>query len=439
VLLYNHNSGCSVLHWAAGSGHVQIVEYLLVNPSILMPVDTLATKLSKGRTALHYSCRNGFLEASKCLVTFGANVNVEGKHKVSPFQLAVWQNHLHICKWLVESEGVDAAQVNSFDCGAVHWIGISPPNKEDCDEDDGISLIPLAEWLANQKEIDFHAKQRQGHTPLHKAAWGGHIALLQYLRDEHGLIDNLQDYAGNYAADIADMANTHRHAKVAKYLREECSEQRQISCNILGVDLNASRSEIRRAYLEKVRLVHPDRVHTRNCRGIDMEHPNDHTFDTRKRENGKNSVMHDFDEVKEAYEHLIMKKGIGSQSNPLHSINLMLTINSNNLDTESKSEGENNESEKNDLFKARLLAVVLEYGDKGLALCNIKKKWNQVWPDIDFPSLDCIRRKKGRLAQFIKTYAGDVVELRDRGKGKVVVPRHVKRVDVINESNKMKN
>lgn len=36
-----------------------------------MPVDTLATKLSKGRTALHYSCRNGFLEASKCLVTFG--------------------------------------------------------------------------------------------------------------------------------------------------------------------------------------------------------------------------------------------------------------------------------------------------------------------------------------------------------------------------------
>ena len=37
-------------------------------------------------------------------------------------------------------------------------------------------------------------------------------------------------------------------------------------------------------------------------------------------------------------------------------------------------------------FKARLIAVLLEYGDKGIDLSNVKKKWKQVWPKIPFPS-----------------------------------------------------
>ena len=38
------------------------------------------------------------------------------------------------------------------------------------DHSDNDSLIPLARWLAQQKKINFHLKQRQGHTPMHKVS-----------------------------------------------------------------------------------------------------------------------------------------------------------------------------------------------------------------------------------------------------------------------------
>ena len=44
------------------------------------------------------------------------------------------------------------------------------------------------------------------------------------------------------------------------------------------------------------------------------------------------------------------------------------------------------EEEDDSFFKARLVAVLLEYGDKGIDLSNVKKKWKQVWPEVPFPS-----------------------------------------------------
>lgn len=66
-------------------------------------VDICATKKARGRSPLHYACRNGGLEAAQLLVELGANVDIRAKHGVSPFQLAVWQNNLEICRWLVRS------------------------------------------------------------------------------------------------------------------------------------------------------------------------------------------------------------------------------------------------------------------------------------------------------------------------------------------------
>jgi hypothetical protein len=128
---------------------------------------------------------------------------------VTPFQLAFCQNQLDVGQWLVEEHGVDPCQVNDFDCGAVvHWLGICPVHRAND------LLFPLAKWLAQQPGIDFSSRQRQGHTPLHKAGWGGHLALIQYLRNKHGLSDDAQDDAGNFAADLADMAHTPRQDKL---------------------------------------------------------------------------------------------------------------------------------------------------------------------------------------------------------------------------------
>ena len=164
--------------------------------------------------------------------------------------------------------------------------------------------------------------------------------MIRYLRDEHGLLDTVQDFAGNYAADLADMANTTRHAQVSQFLRQECSAARAQSCAILEIPVGSSVSDIRKAYLAKARQVHPDRqLHCTN---------------------------YDFEAIRRAYEHLTLENGNGSQSNPAHCLNLMLEL-TEVAAFESNCDGRS-EVDNYDCFKARLIAVLLEYGDKGLDL-----------------------------------------------------------------------
>eukprot|EP00934_Nitzschia_sp_Nitz4_P003086 Nitzschia sp. Nitz4//scaffold60_size111251//8023//9384//NITZ4_004135-RA/size111251-processed-gene-0.23-mRNA-1//-1//CDS//3329555528//3076//frame0 len=355
-------SGCSLLHWAAGSNQIEVLDYLV--SQLGLDVDTVATKKSKGRTPLHYACRNGCFEATRWLLEVGrANPDAKAKHGVTPFQLAVWQNQLAVCKYLVEEHNVDPAQQNDFCCAGVHWIGLCP--HEDAD------LLPLAKWLAQQPGVSFHVKQKTGHSPMHKAAWGGHLELIRYFHEEHGLWDDSPDEAGNYAADMADMARSSRHAKVAAFLREHCSVARAESCRILGISTMATVSEIRKAYLERAKAVHPDSQGENGSKGVEF------------------CALHD------AYRHLIDEGGRGNQSNPAHSLKLMLELNGAPEDGQIKAD---------DYFKARLVAVLLEYGHKGLDLSNIKRKWEQVWPDAPFPTYE------GSLSDFISSEASDVVD-----------------------------
>ena len=190
-----------------------------------------------------------------------------------------------------------------------------------------------------------------------KAAWGGHISLIKYLRDEHNIFDDVQDNAGNYAADMADMAGADRHVKVAQFLRNECSAEKAKSCSILGVSVNATFDEIRRSYLNKAKKLHPDKIHLRIIK-------NNSTFD----ESANSDISeHDFDSVRKAYEHLIVKNGVGSQSNPSHALNLMIELN--NISMKEMNDDDTSESKRElSLFKARLYAVLLEYGDKGIEI-----------------------------------------------------------------------
>ncbi len=386
-------SGCTALHWAAGNNQLLTLAYLVLERGI--PVDIPAVKKSRGRTALHYACRNGYLEAAKWLVEIGgADPDARAKHGVSPFQLAIWQNRLPICQWLVQSCKVDPGQMNDFACSAVHWIGL-------CPHEESTALIPMAKWLDSQPGVNFHLKQRQGHSPLHKAAWGGHLDLIKYLHQHQDLWDDSQDDAGNFAADLADMANTPRHAIIAKYLRQHCSRARAESCALLRVPISASNSDIRKAYLKRARELHPDRQS-----GSKIDSPNFRSD-------------HEFDALHKAYIHLVEEGGHGKQSNPSHSLKLMLQH------VSTVSIGGSVDESTSTLFKARLIAVLLEYGDKGLDVSNVKKKWKQVWFDEPFPDYGVTT--KHSLSEFLLEEAGDVIQLvkdGDNGPTRVFAKHH---------------
>jgi len=425
------SSGCTPLHWAAGSNHLPLLHYLLnPNPTpIFLPNHAVSSRKAKGRTALHYACRNGHLDVVKVLLLqYDADPHARAKHGVTPFQLAVWQNHLHICQYLATDIGIvqPRLEINDFGCGILHWMGICPLKRAD-------NIVEMAQWIMGHEGMDVGKVQNQGRTVLHKASWGGHFELVKYLHEVHGMDDDTKDQAGNYAADLADMANTEGHEQIANYLRRECSVEYRRSCDLLGLDRevilvmerNAAQDIIRRAYLDKAKECHPD-----------------------KRNQSSNGE--EFQAVKKAYEHL-MKGGVDAeQKNPMHSIHMMLEVQKQverrHVDGERKQSGveEKMPKDSNDfrLFKPRLIAVLLEYGEKGIHLSNVTKVWEKVWPNDPFPLIkeeknvtqgnNCKRtRKKGQLLRFIESHCGDVITvIRDQDTGILIKPRNVSREDV---------
>ena len=401
------SSGCTILHYAAGNNQPAVVDYLLHSHEFSVNCRASGRKAC-GRTPLHYACRNGHLAMVQHLIqTHHADPNAAAKHTVTPLQLAIWRNHVKVSQYLVHDCQIDPTQRNDYDCGLVHWLASAP---EPCAGSNGQDLIPTAEWLSTLPGIDFSSPQQQGHTALHKTAWLGHLQFCRYLHQQHGLWDDVADHAGNFAADLADMANTPKHAVVARYLREHCSRQRLESCRILGLSLDEAhdKSAIQKAYWKLAKQCHPDRntsvqtVSTTEETSLGTDH---------------------FHLVAKAYHHLIKEGGHGNQTNPAHSLKLMLQR---ALSCNMTNNGDTIEPPQDiDCFQTRLLAVLLEYGAKGLDLSNVKKKWKQVWPDTPFPKP--LNGKPMALSDYIAEHAGDVVALRLNDKGCLCA--HAKRFD----------
>jgi Ankyrin repeats (3 copies) len=417
-------SGCSVLHWAAGYNQVGVIRYLTNHP-IEMDVNERVARSKKaaGRTPFHYAARNGCIQAAACLLNMGADAQAMAKHGVTPFQLALFQNQRAFAQWLVEHMPlVDIFQTNDFGCNAAHWLAICPAGPRSGPF--GVDLIPTAQWLESLQEQENHrrlaatrnpngegatvssatvnlftATQKQGHSAFHKAAWMGHTALVRYLHERFDLWDDTPDRAGNYVSVLAEMAG---HVETADYIRRHCSRSAQESCRVLGIALSDKDhpSIVRQAYLRQARATHPDRQSS-----VDP---------LASRTSTSSTPTDAFAAVCRAYHHLTVEQGRGQQHNPMHSVRLFL------LPFESLSDGEQITTDageafapgtNDDCFPTRLLAVLNEYGDAGLSVSNLKKKWKQVW-HTDFP-VDT----GGSLTEWLRHGAADLVDLRIDAKG----------------------
>jgi hypothetical protein len=427
----------------------------------IFEVDTPAAGRSRGRTALHYAARNGCADALKLLVEhYGADPDAPAKHGVTPFQLAVWRNQISIAQTLVQQYGVDPCQTNDFGCNAAHWACISPLECAGSD-DGGMKLLPLLRWLNDICGASlFRAEQRQGHSSFHKACWLGHWRVVEWLHEECDLWDDRPDLAGNYGVDLCRMANTERHRRLEIYLRSHCSRQVEEWCRIMGLDLdvirplllhkscssdNSCREErgndveayqeefnasaelttvLRRAYLQRIRLVHPDKKDHRWSRSCDSAAV------------GRGSANEEFYRVHDAY-CSFMSGGLGTQGNPNHRLPLLLRDrpepagccedgqNQGELGSSASqsfrssaapatasdhatSRGSEAEaSVDSDRFKTQLLVVLKEYGDKGMNASNLKKKWKQIWSQ-PFPDTG---DKSTTLLRYLSLHAGDVISV----------------------------
>ena len=284
-------------------------------------------------------------------------------------QLAVWQNRLDVAQYLVDVNGEEIVRErNGFNCGLMHWLGLVPRHRWDGDIDnddneavDGSGVLPLARYLHSlgiSYESTIENSNTQGHSPNHKAAWGGNLSLLQYFRDEHNVYDTYQDLAGNYCADIAKMRG---NTDCYEWLLDHGSGDRADSYNVLGLDVGVDMETVRSRYFELARLSHPDKIN--------------HHSDEKKED-----IVDEFVKIKAAYEHLTKEAGKGRQSNPKYDELKLLE------DHRRINPDNGNGNDDDDMFVARLIAVISDYGDDGFPVSLIARRWNQIWPDRPFPT-----------------------------------------------------
>jgi hypothetical protein len=87
--------GDTALHWAAGNGHVEVLQVLVVE----LGADKEA-KTANGQTALHWAVVNGHMEVMRVLVELGADKDAKDVDGCTPLHDAAFNGHVEAIKAL---------------------------------------------------------------------------------------------------------------------------------------------------------------------------------------------------------------------------------------------------------------------------------------------------------------------------------------------------
>jgi cytohesin len=173
VCTHRDQDGKLPLHWAAEHGLVDIAKLInqyTINDTIINDCDDV------GWSPLHHAAANNHLPMVEYLVSAGANVNhvfVHGTKRYGPSSLhvAVTRGHLDIVKYLI-SVGIDLDYASSDDR---IFFGDTPLSSAVINKQQQVMrfLIDMG--------CDLDKADNDGNTPLHKAAYLGHVGIIELL------------------------------------------------------------------------------------------------------------------------------------------------------------------------------------------------------------------------------------------------------------------
>ena len=199
--------GSDALHWAAGSGHLDVCVYLVDECG----VPAGRAQVRDGRNAMHWAARNGRTDVCEWLWRErGVSVDAATKDGTTPFHWAVWQGRLDTCAWLVNVGKCDWRALNSFGCNAAQWAAQSGD-------------VAMCDWL-NRLGLDMTLLNNNGHSAVHKAAVKGQRETCEWLLTAGGLgAEHVRpDYHDGMTP--AEMARLEGHDDLATWLREREDE-----------------------------------------------------------------------------------------------------------------------------------------------------------------------------------------------------------------------
>jgi ankyrin repeat protein len=177
------DKGATLLHWAAGAGHLVVVQYLVEDCGCSVRTGQQQGRQCRrgfaGRTSLHWACRNGHLDVVKYLLECAGtdalhDATADG---TTAMAWAAWQGHQEILEYLYEKnmksrqDIVFWQAVNHYGCNALLWAA------------QGLAQPSTLSWLVDVAGCSLTHVNANGHSVLHKAAQRNRADIVHWLQD----------------------------------------------------------------------------------------------------------------------------------------------------------------------------------------------------------------------------------------------------------------
>ena len=204
------SQGMSVLHIATYCGHIEIVKEICKD---LDEKDPIAGEIYEHNTPLHLAALEGHFEIVKYLHEIGSDLFIKNKNGFTAYELAQQKDHKSIVAYLISLSINKAAQCG--DLTEVRKLFNDLDKQNQFDPKLFIETSPLHEAAkgGHMSVLDFFGNKipnmsiidSNGMTALHHAAKERQLQAVQYLAD---FIDiDITNYDGKTACDIAKSAD----------------------------------------------------------------------------------------------------------------------------------------------------------------------------------------------------------------------------------------
>jgi ankyrin repeat protein len=185
-------------HNAVACGNNERVVALLSSSKLRKKL--LASVDDQGNPPLHVASAAGHTAVVQTLLSHHYPVNEMDKQHWTPLHCAAHNKHLDACLLLLQCNA-DPAVVSGSQNNIFHFLSrIATPTDHEREQ-----LLTILKCVVNSN-ADINAENKQGESPLHQAAFRGHLVSLRFLLDNGAEVDHRSRCVSNVQIDQHDLS-----------------------------------------------------------------------------------------------------------------------------------------------------------------------------------------------------------------------------------------